>query len=302
MKLKYLILGLLPMLAACSSDEVVPEVAEAMPINLGYTLAAQSRGFGLDTKLCADFDVQAYIEDAVTGEEVTLTNYTIATDGSLEPPQEKPVFPTNGNPVNIYAFHRPVEEPVFEGHSEMIILDNQLNELDYGRNDLCFAVLKNVQPTTETIILPFRHLFSKVEVTINVDEDLDEIIGLRVKTQIRASLSLVDGSPQLAYNLEDYQWFDMCHEACPAVNEAIIFPTAYAAGMELLQVVTYDQLSYKSQSFTYSLPDETIFEAGKKYCFNLTFESNELTITMVVKDWESGADAEEVTMEYYTGS
>lgn len=300
MKTKYLIYAILPLMGACSSTEsplIDGEASEALPITLSYTLSAPSRAaFGLDTNLYGGISVPVLIEDATTKEQVFLGEYFVNTDGSLmlHSTYEQPLFPASGNSVNIYAFAGLLDTGVFSSTGYTLIsMSALLNEDAYAENDICFAKLENVSPTTSTLILPFKHVMSKVEVTINVDESVKSTVSqLMICSAFNVGLQLgTNGNPSIFYSSVEYIMNGMCCDV-DEVNEAIISPRTYPENQLFLTVTLSDDTF-----FSYYLPEDTEFESGKKYCFNVTIKANELAVSHSVKDWNDGGETN-ITLTY----
>lgn len=278
------------MLAGCSNeiDEQVMD-SKRVPlqingdINMLMTRAADAHWDKNDA-------IGVYMVNAENGIVGDVSNYRYVTgegNGSFSPDGagNTAYFPEGGEAVNVVAYYP-------QGN----VVDNKLsldlaNQSEQPRIDLMSAKAEGASKNDPTIKLEFKHrltkLFFKIEGDVNTDGINATISNQYTKIQydiLNDKLLIADGSEKenivmKYWNLDGYRF-----------TEAIVLPND-ENNSAVDRQLTF-QLNEKI--FKATISNSTRFEAGKKYTYNVKFETTpsgniNVSITGVsIKNWDDG--------------
>lgn len=278
MKLKYLILGLLPMLAACSSESDEPaSAAEPVELQLELSVSAMAESRATYSTLAEGTCIALLLQDAVTNETVDKCYGVVNSEGSVDSwldftnnAATTLYFPISGHDVNIFAITG--------------TKDNLLNwnwdtnsSLAFDTGSDILIARKTAALTKAPIRLVFEHQVTKIEVTLS---GASELI---------TSLDLVDvpNNPFAKWSGRDltlsptiFENYTMTHEILPNVNEVILLPFDVGIGIRFISVTLSD-----GKELSWATSSDFSFEAGKSYRFDVTVDANNLAVTTSVTDW-----------------
>ena len=286
-----------------NDEEVSNNQKVEIHLSSGGEVMFRSASTGTDTQIPVGEKVMVYVDE--TGGAVNLYQKNILTaDGTghlIGGPETIMYFPTSGNNVDIYALHTnaafPVSNPVAYPTTPLIhaVSGDQTTLAGYESSDLLYAKETNVAKTSNSVLLTFYHLLSKLQVAVEAGTGLTagDIAGITINgTNLQATFTLnkatapnqvsVGAAGTAASPIKigadvspDFYDGDIQY------NDAIIVPQTLDAGTVFITV----QL-VKGGNLVYRLPAATTFVSGKKYEYRIVANLGGLTLTTIVKDWE----------------
>ena len=236
-------------------------------------------------------------------------------------------FPASGNTVNVYAVHAnwttaPVEGTTTWADIQTVthnVIADQSTAGNYELSDLLFA--RNITITRDNSVKPlnFKHQLSKIEIHLIAGTGLvaADITGATVKIKnvlptATVALSKTDdfgtvvasGTPadiqcRMAYRTDVQVNISGVDKDAYAYAEAIIVPQKYdttydgtGAAMQLIEItLPTTGIVLKTVANTYT------FEKGKKYGYNVTVNSTDLTLTSTISDWDGSPGTTDLTAQ-----
>jgi len=339
---KYLItitVVALTVLSACSSDDSHKQkqnhaTAEQLPIKLGSSFGDETRSNNA-TNLISGDTVWVWT-DMINGATSAVGEYfkawALKANGvgglaTLEAGNTK-LFPAT-NVLNFYAmvgnFGKETEGertglPMIDAENTPLpttgirhtVLSNQTTAEAYYKSDLLYAVVKNQEPISSAVILPFKHLLSRIQVVLVAGN------GVSTEDLAGATVTLLNLKRQIAFNPDKevdfssqsalagllswsnlFQTSDilMATNKVASVDEATTAnSTAYADAIVVPQTIAkganFIKVEYLGRTTYYRIPngsnDEDLeLESGKQYRFRLIANrigsSYEMQIS--VDDW-----------------
>ena len=327
----------LAFLTACSDEESHKQSSTAgqLPITLSTNVGYETRS-NTATNLISGDTVWVWT-DMINGatQEVgeyfkawALTANGLGALSTLEAGNTK-LFPAT-NVLNFYAlvgnFGKVTEgvrigQPMIDAENDPLpttgirhtVLSDQTTPEAYYKSDLLYAVVKNQEPVSAAVVLPFKHLLSRVQVVLVAGN------GVSTAELGSATVTLLNLKRQIAFNPDktaDFSsqsalggmltWSNLFStgdilmstntvssttEATPENStvyaDAIVVPQTIAKGTNFIKVEYLDRTTY------YRIPNGTNdedfdLESGKQYRFRLIADrigsSYEMTIT--VADWD----------------
>lgn len=335
---KYLIIIAVVALAvftACTNDEGQrPAVsgADQLPISLGSSYSEATRSNNATNLLNGD-TVWVWT-DMINGATQAVGEYFNAWAlkangvGGLSPlaSGNTKLFPAT-NVLNFYAlcgnFGKETQgertgQPMIEAEVASFpstgirhtVLSDQTSPENYYKSDLLYAVVKNQEPVSQAVVLPFKHLLSRIQVVLvtgnNVtaaDLSTATVKLLNLTRQVsfapdkagdftdQSVLASMLGVPMNAQSGDILMSTNVVTSASDATAEnstvyadAIVVPQTIAKGTALIQV------DYLGRTTYYRVPNGTgdsdfNIESGKQYRFRLianriggTFEFTPVTV------------------------
>lgn len=284
------------MMAGCS-NEVEEQVMDSRrvplqingDINMLMTRAADDHWDDNDA-------IGVYMVNADNSIVVSNYRYTVVTGGqncTFNPADENNTayFPEDGTAVNVVAYYP-------QGN----VVDNKLSldlsdQSEQPRIDLMSAKAENASKSSPTVNLQFNHrltkLFFKIEGNVNTD-GINATIGNQY-TDIQYDilndeLLIAEGSEK--ENIVMKYW--NLDEGTNRFVEAIVLPNEGNNSAEDRKLTF--QLNEKI--FDATISNSTKFEAGKKYTYNVKFEttsSGNITVSITgvsIKNWDDINDSE----------
>ncbi len=286
----------LALLSGCNNDDKQQVSSQN---NDGRVPIILSSGIGDDTRASQTLqntqfrknqtlDVQIESVDNKTGYDM-LTYFASDNAGTLQPLNGVyPYFPTNGANVNIRAIY-PTGH--MSGTDFAVTSISQTSPEDYMASDLMFAKVEDVaKPTTanEPIQLVFEHKMSKICVNLTAEGGVSltnstvKLLGVKTHTTFNPQTGVVNEEDATG----DAGNILMTNDGAQGCA-AIIVPQKKASGY-LLEIVlrNNDVLHYKTVQ-------ETTFESGKVYTFNVTVIESNISVNTTVTTWETTTDVDD---------
>lgn len=310
-------------LAACSNDEESDNWAGEIRLSSGLTMQAESRSIATDLQaeqIAKDVEVGFFINENVDGTSATTTytqNSKYTANGSGGFNGTTVYFPQSGNGVNIYAYAPWKAELALDGSYAFIVQSNQSENKDYLASDLLWgqpmkqtpnsnsATYESANPvarTKENVNVTFKHLLSKVQVTLTSGNGLtaDDFKG--------ATLSILNVQPGTSLTLNSGVIGNASGEATTIIAatyptdatptltaSAIVVPQTIAKGTQFMKV----HLATRGDLY-YTIPngesDQALtLESGKIYKYKITVNLSKLTVTSTIDKWETIGEGDPVT-------
>lgn len=181
--------------------------------------------------------------------------------------------------------------------------DGSLSAAGYTASDLLLAKATKVQPTAETVILPYKHLMAGVNVILQKGSGFsdaewaafDKTVLLR-NTLLAGQVNLVEGTTSISDG-ERKTIVPLLHNGS---WRGIVFPQTVTAGKPIVSV-TVDGQAYQLEN-----TDGMTFQSGKMHKFtievNRTAASGEFTFTLLdeaILPWQNDAELHEGLVREY---
>lgn len=234
-------------------------------------------------------------ENSIVG-DVSNYRYTVVTggqNGTFIPADENNTayFPEDGTAVNVVAYYP-------QGN----VVENKLsldlaNQDNQPKIDLMSAKAENASKSSPTVNLEFKHrltkLFFKIEGDVKTDGIEATISDQYTKIQydiLNDKLLIADGSEK--ENIVMKYW--NLDEGTNRFVEAIVLPNEEGNAAEDRQLT----FKLNEKIFNATISNSTTFEAGKKYTYNVKFEttsSGNITVSITgvsIKNWDDINDSE----------
>lgn len=196
-------------------------------------------------------------------------------------PSEEIYYPADDAKVDFIAYY-PFQSTVTNNNIAINIVDqSQQNKIDlmYANN------VTGINKSNPNAQLNFNHALSKVELNVTAGSGVSSLSGLNVTFngfQTTAQFDLATGTLADQANKAA---FKAKTTAAPAntVAEAIVLPTANVDGSTVA-------FQIGAETYTWTLPETTTYDAGKKYSYNILLQSTgsentAVVLTSNIVDW-----------------
>lgn len=186
---------------------------------------------------------------------------------------EELMYPTDGSNVDFIAYY-PYQTSISNNTYPVNVSDQtQQNKIDllYANN----VTAANVN--TANAQLQFSHKLSKVNLTITAGKGVSTLNGLTVTYNgfnTTANFDLATGTLAAAANPADIK-AKITSGATSTTAEAILLPVSNVAGAKVFFKIGND-------TYTWTLPSTTVYDAGKKYSYTITLQEDAGTNKAVV--------------------
>ncbi|NCD72492.1 fimbrillin family protein [Mucilaginibacter agri] len=196
----------------------------------------------------------------------TNKSYTTTGDGAFQASatDQTIYYPEDGSQVDFIAYY-PYKQTL-SGTTYPVDLTNQTSQ---PAIDLMYASAAGLSKTSSNAQLVFSHQLSKIEITVTKGQGVTDLSGLTTSIsgqKTTASFDLatgtLSGQAQVANILAKTGV-----TGSTMLAEAIVLPTTDATGTKVVFTIG-------SRTFTWTMPDGTAFEAGKKYAYNVELKGS----------------------------
>ena len=343
-------------LTACSSDDAAPAAQQTREIRLGTTVGDVTRSNDATNLLNGDtvYVWADMVNPSTTPATVTeyFNAWALKANGvgglSTLAAGNAKLFPAT-NMLNFYALvgnfgKKTVEEQevpmITDGTTELpttegirhTVLDDQTTAEAYYKSDLMYAVKLEQEPISDAVVLPFKHLLSRIQVVLVAGN------GMTTTELATATVKLLDMKRQVIFTPDKSKDFTSATDLAAMVTipataqhsdillstntvaaaadaigdanktayaDAIVVPQTIAWSTALIEVDYLSDGGNLRQTY-YRLPDgtgteETAFkiESGKQYRFRLVCDRLGETYTVVptVADWTASTQSGGVWVE-----
>ena len=299
------------MLAACGNDDESDNWAGEIRLSSGLAVQkAESRSIAAELQaeqIASGVNVGFFINEAVNENPATTytqnLSYTATGSGSFD--GTTVYYPQSGNGVNIYAYAPYKADLALNDTYSFTVKENQSTNADYLASDLLwgqpmkpkdgstteYVTANPVSRTKENVNVTFKHLLSKVQVTLKPGDGLtaDDFKGATLtilQVSPTTSLTLNNGTIGTASGTKtDITAATYPTDATPTLTaSAIVVPQTITKGTHFMMVhlVTGGNLYYTIPS-----NEDLTLESGKIYKYEITVNLTGLTVTSSIKEWET---------------
>ena len=324
-------------LTACSSDDAAPAAQQTREIRLGTTVGDVTRSNDATNLLNGDtvYVWTDMVNPSTTPATVTeyFNAWALKANGvgglsTLAAGNQK-LFPAT-NMLNFYALvgnfgKRTVEEQqvpmITDGETELpttgilhTVLDDQTTAEAYYKSDLMYAVKLEQEPVSDAVILPFKHLLSRIQVVLVPGN------GMTTTDLTGATVELLNLYRQVTFSPDKSKDFTSASDLASMISiqalvaqqgnilmstntvatsadaigdanktayaDAIVVPQTIAKGTQFIHV------SYMGRDTYYRIPDgdsdqPLVLESGKQYRFRLVCDrlGDTYLSDIAIDDW-----------------
>ena len=242
-------------------------------------------------------------ENVSTGQTATTSYpqplvYTAGTSGAMTT-NNQPYYPASGNGVNIYAYYPLRAVSSFDAETvDFIVKEDQSSDAYYKASDLMYGTAANpVERTKENVNITFKHLLSKVTVTLVQGEgkpDMDgatvELLNVLPTTTLNPSTGVISKARGNKTTIKV-----MTVASGTLSGSAVVVPQTL--NQEVGGTRRFIKVTLKNGGVLYSkdlmdsndTPIENIeMAAGYEYKYEITVNLTSLGITSSITKWSSG--------------
>ncbi len=293
---KYLYFALALVMSACNNTDELGYGAKDSEIRLTSNVVA-SRANTQATQIADGESVYVWLENETGDKSVGAWKLTAGGNGELTGETQK-YFPDGTENLKSYAIHANTTiEDDTALPSEVIhtVIADQKTTDNYIKSDLLYSIKDEVKKGVENT-LKFYHMLSKLEVKLIAGEGYtaEELKAFEVSilnTNLNAKLT-IDKTKTESDVLETTVVAE--GDKTPiSINaftddyaEAIIVPQTIAAG---------DFIKFKSgeKELIYKLDNKKVFEAGKKYKYEVTIKRSGISVTTSEVTWTDNQESQD---------
>ncbi len=251
------------------------------------------------TQFASGETIDVYITEATTGTATTTyaqpLTYTTGESGVMNP-STQPYFPTSGNGVNIFAVYPTGAATT----SPFTIKSDQSSDTDYKASDLMYgapADNKSVSRTKSAVVLTFKHLLSKVTVTLQPgtgNPDLSDAVVKLKSVYPSTTLTATNASGSISAASGSATDITVMTAATSALSgSAVVIPQTLATSF--IEVTLKNGGVLTSNSLTGSngsTLNNVVLESGKAYAYTIKVNLTSLDVTSTISDWGTGGSVE----------
>lgn len=301
-------------LTACNNEETDTWAGEIrLSSGLEVQQVTRSVSTGLQgNQIASGVQVGFFINEDVTSGATAATTYTqnleYTANGSGGFSGTTVYYPQSGKGVNIYAYAPWADNLTLNGTYAFTIQADQSKDADYLASDLLWGQPMKENPdkkgeyitanpvarTKDAVSVSFKHLLSKIHVTLKTDQtsgltanDFKKAKLEILSVQPGVSLTLASGAISTATGTEgNVIAATYPEDKTPTLTAAaIVVPQTFSKGTKFMKVTlaTGGELYYTLPNAT-SDTDLTL-ESGKIYKYEITVKLTGLTVTSSIEDW-----------------
>jgi len=285
------------MLAACSNDESVNEVANDNIISLTAGIGAQTRATLTDAEAQntqfvsgKTILVEAYKKDAA--DTYTTGNYTTGSDGAMT---GSLYYPATGENIDICAYY---PSTVSSSSTSFGVGADQTTAELYQSYDLMYATKLTDKAKGSTHALSFNHALSKIIVTITNGNGVTEsditskVTAVKINSTLpTAGFTITAGAIGSITASGTAADIDITGTTKTS-HAGIIVPQTITATTE--SKVNFITVTYNDNVYSYKLSADKTFEAGKVYTYALTLSAAGISLSSSsISSWTAGEGASE---------
>ena len=295
MKTKYLFIALMGLtaLSACTADEQPAAKQEGLPILLTSAVDATRAGSGIQSTMLAEGEqVNVYISAVGGGADYAPIVYNINDNGEMTPVGNVyPYFPTNNNPVSIYALY-PIGA-TRDIHS-FTVQTNQDRQQQYKLSDLMFGQPldamgdpRNVSPTTDKQTITFKHKLSKITVKLISGQNAPQVSNASIQLcGIYTTVNFIPSTGTVGVTSGDSEYITVTSKTTVSGANTYTQPVSAIVPPQTIGTGYFLKMRLAMGDVVYYSPVQTLtLESGKEYKFNVTINMNNLDVSYTVNDW-----------------
>lgn len=293
---KYFYFALALVMSACNNTDDFGYGDKDSEIRLTSNVVA-SRANTQATQIVKGEDVYVWLEDETGEKTVEAWKLTAGDNGELKGETQK-YFPDGTEKLKSYAVH--ANTVIEEGSAlpaEIVhtVTADQKNVENYIKSDMLYSIKDEVRKGTENA-LKFYHMLSKLEVKLIAGEGYtaEELKAFEVSilnTSIVAKLTIdktktESGILETTVTAEGDKTPILINALTDDYAEAVIVPQAVTAGK-------FMKFKSGEKELIYELGNEKVFEAGKKYKYEVTIKRSGISVTTSEVTWTDNQESQD---------
>ncbi len=286
---------------ACADNFVSPGLESAMPISLTGNLKQDNVTRASDFGFVTGDRMGIYIVDyengvpgtlAASGNRASNVLYTFDGDRNVWKAPLEIYWRDKSTPVDVYGYY-PGSNAISAPNAYRFEVSWQQNALpqegeisNYEASDLLWGKVEKVQPTTEQIIITYRHQLAGVSVTLKKGEGMTdtEWSKLDKTVQIDNTVRTCEFDLQTA-TITPTGSIDRSIQMLPQSNDgyrAIVIPQIVETGKSLVSI-TLD-----GKTYNHTLTTQMKYQSGKMHNFTLIVNKSATTGEYVLTFTDGG--------------
>lgn len=293
---KYFYFALALVMSACNNTDDFGYGDKDSEIRLTSNVVA-SRANTQATQIVKGEDVYVWLEDETGEKTVEAWKLTAGDNGELKGETQR-YFPDGTEKLKSYAIH--ANTTIEEGSAlpaEIVhtVTADQKNVENYIKSDMLYSIKDEVRKGTENA-LKFYHMLSKLEVKLIAGEGYtaEELKAFEVSilnTSLVAKLTIdktktESGILETTVTAEGDKTPILINALTDDYAEAVIVPQAVTAGK-------FMKFKSGEKELIYELGNEKVFEAGKKYKYEVTIKRSGISVTTSEVTWTDNQESQD---------
>lgn len=293
---KYFYFALALVMSACNNTDDFGYGDKDSEIRLTSNVVA-SRANTQATQIVKGEDVYVWLEDETGEKTVEAWKLTAGDNGELKGETQR-YFPDGTEKLKSYAVH--ANTTIEEGSAlpaEIVhtVTADQKNVENYIKSDMLYSIKDEVRKGTENA-LKFYHMLSKLEVKLIAGEGYtaEELKAFEVSilnTSLVAKLTIdktktESGILETTVTAEGDKTPILINALTDDYAEAVIVPQAVTAGK-------FIKFKSGEKELIYELGNEKVFEAGKKYKYEVTIKRSGISVTTSEVTWTDNQESQD---------
>ena len=251
--------------------------------------------------------IDVFINEAVNTGETPTTSYTqplvYTADGNgAMSTSAQHYYPTSGKDVNIYAYYPSGTVTSIDADAEQVeftVVADQSSDKDYKASDLMYgkpALSNPVARTKENVNITFKHLLSKVTVTLKQGAGIKNLTNAKVELlNVLPTTTLTPSTGVISVADGDKTDITVMDKGTNLSGSAVVVPQTLNQEVEgkrrFIRVTLETGGVLYSQNLT-DADNEPIGDiemtAGNEYKYEITVNLTSLDITSSINPWGPG--------------
>lgn len=300
MKVKFMMMmaAAATVLAACGNDDESDNWAGEIRLSSGLEVQQGTRAAtGIQNEqFDSGEEIDVFINENVTAEPTTTYAqplvYTAGGSGTMTPATQQPYFPTSGNGVNIYAYYpsNRVGNDITATSVSFSVAEDQSKDEDYKASDLMYGTpeVNPVSRTKLTTRLAFKHLLSKVTITLKPGSGTPDLDGAVVKlknvklfTELNVSTGTVGQATGTGKEITVFTAGTRALSGSAVVVPQTLEPTFIEVTLKNGGVLTSKELKDSSNNSITNV----VLTPGNEYNYTITVNLTSLNVTSTITQW-----------------
>lgn len=277
------------MLAGCAKEDNIDNWNGEIRLTSSLTVLQNNTRAASDIQndqFLSGESIDVFISEATPQGEFDPTSYeqplTYTTGGSgvLNAPQNKqPYFPASGNGVSIYAIY-----PTGQGQAiSFTVQTDQREATNYKASDLMYASESYVARSSQAVKLEFKHLLSKVIITLVQGHGSPDLDGATVTLQdVYPTINFTPETGTIGGTASGTKTPIKVMEVSNGIlsGSAIVVPQTLATSFIKVTLKNGGELiSNELMSADGNLIPSVLFTSGKEYKYEITVNLTSLGVT-----------------------
>jgi len=262
--LQFAVLAVSVFVASCRKDNTRDVINQAgTEVKFSSTINGQIKTKAVNDAWEANDAIGIYMKTGTGLNQILANNksYTTTGDGSFKSSSTDQTiyYPEDGSQVDFVAYY-----PYKQALSANTYPVNVSNQSSQGAIDLMYANVAGLSKTSTNAQLVFSHQLSKIEITVtnglgvaSLSGLITNISGLKTTANFDLATGTLSGQSAASNILAKTST-----NGGTTTAEAILLPTTDESDIKVVFTIG-------SRTFTWALPADTKFEAGKKYSYQV---------------------------------